>query len=208
MNMQSALKRFITAIIITILAGTPILRAETVTVFAAASLTESLRQIATAYEKRTGDTIVFNFAASGPLVRQIEEGAPADIFFSADEAKMNDAGSKDLLVKSSRRSLLSNLLVVVAASASTLALAGPRDLASPGVKLFGRRGPIGHWLRNRLPATVTACSREGPLVRIDLDCGFRLSVLLTPQGFEELDLAAGHPTTAVIKAPKSHLIFR
>jgi len=62
--------------------------------------------------------------------------------------------------------------------------------------------------RNRLPATVTACSREGPLVRIELDCGFRLSALLTPQGFEELGLAAGHPTTAVIKAPKIHLIAR
>ena len=65
------------------------LRAATVTVFAAASLTESLKEIATAYEKQTGDKIVFNFAASGPLSRQIEEGAPADLFISADEAKMD-----------------------------------------------------------------------------------------------------------------------
>ena len=43
-------------------------------------------------------------------MRQIEAGAPADIFFSADEAKMNDAANKDLLVNSSRRSLLSNQL--------------------------------------------------------------------------------------------------
>jgi len=139
--MQSAMKRFVISIIISIIAGTPALRAETVTVFAATSLTESLREIATAYEKRTGDKIVFNFAASGPLVRQLEEGAPADIFFSADEAKMNDAGNKDLLVKSSRRSLLSNLLVVVAASDSTLALAGPKDLAAPGVKLVALGDP-------------------------------------------------------------------
>ena len=62
--------------------------------------------------------------------------------------------------------------------------------------------------RNRLPSVVTACSREGPLVRVDLDCGFRLSALLTPQGCEEMDLADGHPTTAVIKAPKIHLIPR
>jgi len=132
--MQSAMNKLVISIVISILAGTPALRAETVTVFAAASLTESLREIATAYEKQSGDRIVFNFAASGPLVRQIEEGAPADIFFSADEAKMNDAGNKDLLVTSSRRSLLSNLLVVVATSDSTLALAVPKDLASPGVK--------------------------------------------------------------------------
>lgn len=62
--------------------------------------------------------------------------------------------------------------------------------------------------RNRLPAVVTACSREGPLVRIDLHCGFQLAALLTPQGFEELNLAAGSPTTAAIKAPKIHLIPR
>ena len=62
--------------------------------------------------------------------------------------------------------------------------------------------------RNRLPAVVTGCSREGPLVRIELDCGFALAALLTPQGCEELDLSAGLPTTAVIKAPKIHLIAR
>jgi len=128
------MKRFVISIIVAIVAGTSALRAGTVTVFAATSLTESLREIATAYELRTGDRIVFNFAASGTLVRQLEEGAPADIFFSADEARMNDAGNKGLLVMSSRRSLLSNLLVVVAASDSTLALAGPKDLAAPGVK--------------------------------------------------------------------------
>lgn len=109
------------------------LHAGNVTVFAAASLTESLREIATAYAKLSGDTIVFNFAASGPLLRQIEAGAPADIFFAADEAKMNDAENKDLLVKSTRRSLLSNLLVVVATSDSTLTLAAPKDLALPAV---------------------------------------------------------------------------
>ena len=51
--------------------------AETVTVFAAASLTDSLKQIAADYEKTSGDKIVFNFAASGTLSRQIEAGAPA-----------------------------------------------------------------------------------------------------------------------------------
>jgi molybdate transport system ATP-binding protein len=62
--------------------------------------------------------------------------------------------------------------------------------------------------RNRLPAVVTGFSREGPLVRIELDCGFPLSALLTPQGVEELGLAGGARVTAVIKAPKIHLIPR
>jgi molybdate transport system substrate-binding protein len=63
------------------------IRAAAVTVFAAASLTDSLRQIAADYETISGDKIIFNFAASGTLARQIEAGAPADIFFSADEAQ-------------------------------------------------------------------------------------------------------------------------
>lgn len=104
-----------------------------VTVFAAASLTDALEEIAADYQKQSGDTITFNFAASGPLVRQIEAGAPADIFFSADEAKMNEAAKKDLLVPASHHQLLSNRLVVVTAPDSTVTLAAPRDLAAPAV---------------------------------------------------------------------------
>jgi molybdate transport system substrate-binding protein len=85
-----------------------------VAVFAAASLTESLKEIGADYEKQSGDKIVFNFAASGTLARQIEEGAPADIFFSADEAKADGLEKKGLLVKETRRSRLGNSLVIVA----------------------------------------------------------------------------------------------
>ena len=108
--------------------------AATVTVFAAASLTDSLKDIAAAYEKQTGDKIVFNFAASGPLARQIEAGAPADILFSADEAKMDGLERKGLIVKETRRSRLSNQLVIVTTRDSSLALASPKDLVAPGLK--------------------------------------------------------------------------
>ncbi len=128
------MKRITLALIAFILPMAGRLRAENVTVFAAASLTESLQEIAATYEKHTGDKIVFNFAASGTLIRQIEEGAPSDIFFSADEAKMDDAEKKDLLVKETRRSLLSNILVIVTASDSTLTLSTPKQLAAPEVK--------------------------------------------------------------------------
>jgi molybdate transport system ATP-binding protein len=62
--------------------------------------------------------------------------------------------------------------------------------------------------RNRLDCVVTEWSREGPLVRVDLDCGFPLSALLTPQSSEELGLAAGSRAIASIKAPKIHLMAR
>lgn len=70
--------------------------------------------------------------------------------------------------------------------------------------------PDGHAAspRNRLPAVVTDCHREGPLVRIELDCGFPLSALLTPQACGELDLLAGKRVEAAIKAPRIHLIPR
>ena len=57
-----------------------------------ASLADALKDIAAAYEIKSGDRIVFNFGASSMLARQIHEGAPADIFFSADEATMDDRG--------------------------------------------------------------------------------------------------------------------
>ncbi len=62
--------------------------------------------------------------------------------------------------------------------------------------------------RNRLPAVVTGCSSEGPLVRVNLECGFALTALLTPQGASELELANGRHVVAEIKAPKIHLIPR
>jgi molybdate transport system substrate-binding protein len=104
-----------------------------VTVFAAASLTESLQEIAATYEKQSGDKLVFNFAASGTLARQIEEGAPADIFFSADEAKADALEKKGLLVKETRRSLLANSLVIVAAPGGPV-IRSPADLTNAAVK--------------------------------------------------------------------------
>lgn len=88
-------------------------RAAQVTVFAAASLADTLKQIATNYERQSRDKIIFNFAASGTLARQIEEGAPADVFISADETRMDTLAKKHLLVDASRKSLLGNSLVIV-----------------------------------------------------------------------------------------------
>ena len=110
------------------------LRAAEITVFAAASLTDSLKEIAGAYEKQSGDKVVFNFGASSTLARQIEEGAPADIFFSADEAKMDGLEKKGLILKETRKSRLSNALVIVVAAERGAAISSPKDLASDKVK--------------------------------------------------------------------------
>lgn len=91
------------------------LRAAEITVFAAASLTDALKQVAANYEKTSSDKIAFNFAGSGTLARQIEAGAPADIFFSADEAKADVLDREGLLAKGTRVNQLGNALVLITA---------------------------------------------------------------------------------------------
>lgn len=85
-------------------------------VFAAASLTNALEEIAAAYTRESGDAIVFNFGGSSTLARQIAGGAPADLFLSADERQMDGLAKRGLVVPSTRRSMLSNELVVVVAT--------------------------------------------------------------------------------------------
>lgn len=110
-----------------VLAALPAAAGE-VTFFAAASLTNVLQEQAADWQQAGGEKVVFNFAASSALAVQIASGAPADAFFSADEAKMDQLEKKKLLVPGSRQTLLSNTLVVVVAADRTLAVAGPQDL--------------------------------------------------------------------------------
>lgn len=112
----------------------PSSHAADLTVFAAASLTDALQEIAAGYKEQSGNTLVFNFAASSMLARQIEEGAPADVFFSADDAKMDELEAKGLLLKGTRKGLLSNALVIVVSTEDGPAINGPEDLATEKIK--------------------------------------------------------------------------
>jgi molybdate transport system substrate-binding protein len=117
------------------------LSATELNVYAAASLTDVMKEIAAAYEKESDDKLQFNFGASNLLERQIEEGAPADLFLSADEAKMDALEKKDLLLSGTRRSLLSNLLVIVVASEASIAPKSASDLAKPEYKKLALADP-------------------------------------------------------------------
>lgn len=128
------------SICLALIAGLP-LHAADINVFAAASLTDALKEIAVEYRKETGDNLVFNLGASSLLARQIQEGAPADVFFSADEEKMDGLEKKGLIVKETRKSLLSNMLVIVVNRESDLKLASPKDLAGGGVKRLALAEP-------------------------------------------------------------------
>lgn len=116
-------------------------RAAELSVFAAASLSDALREISTAYEKERGDRIVLNLGASSMLARQIQEGAPADLFLSADEEKMIGLEKRKLLLPGTRKSVLSNTLVIVVPEDSSLKIAGPRDLAGSSIRALALAEP-------------------------------------------------------------------
>jgi molybdate transport system substrate-binding protein len=97
-------------------------------VFAAASLTDALQEIAKKYEDKSGDKVRFSFGASSILARQIQEGARADLFFSADEEKMDQLQRSGLIRIESRRNLLSNSLVLVVPHDSKLTIQNLVDL--------------------------------------------------------------------------------
>lgn len=105
-----------------------------VSVFAAASLSDALKELAAQHQKATGDIVNLNLAASSTLARQIKEGAPADLFLSADEAKMDELTKAGLIDSATRQSLLGNTLVIVVPTDSSLAMRSAKDLAAPEVK--------------------------------------------------------------------------
>jgi len=127
-------------LLFSLLIATSISAAE-LTVYAAASLTDALKEIAAAYEKQSGDKLQFNFGASSMLARQIEEGAPADLFFSADEAKMDALEKKDLLLPGTRRSLLPNSLVLVVPADASAAPKSAADLVKAEFKKIALAEP-------------------------------------------------------------------
>ncbi len=108
--------------------------AATVTVFAAASLKEAMDAQARAYEARTGDKVVVAYAGSNVLARQIESGAPADLFIAADGEWMDYLAQRQRVQAASRADLLGNALVLVAPAASKLDLAiGPGFAVAPAL---------------------------------------------------------------------------
>jgi len=125
--MAKELRRAVRAAVILLALAAPA-AAEEVVVYAAASLTDALREVARGFEAQTGHKIVFSLGGSNDLARQIKAGAPADVFFSADEAQMNGLEAAGLVNAADRVNVLSNLLVVIVPLASPAALKQAPDL--------------------------------------------------------------------------------
>jgi molybdate transport system substrate-binding protein len=108
--------------------------AEEIIVSAAASLTDALKEIGGSFESKTRDKVILNFGGSAALARQIVEGAPAEVFFSADAEKMDLLEKQGRIDSATRRDLLSNQLVLIVAGDSKLPIRSPQDLLRPEVK--------------------------------------------------------------------------
>jgi molybdate transport system substrate-binding protein len=106
----------------------------TLTVFAAASLTESFTAIKATFEKANpGVTVMYNFAGSQALVTQMTQGASADVFASADQPNMDNA-IKDGVIAGTLRAFAKNKLVIIVPKDNRAGITTPKDLAKPGIK--------------------------------------------------------------------------
>lgn len=139
----------------------PAVAQDTLTVFAAASLKNSLDDIDTEFSKASGVKIAASYAASSALAKQIEEGAPADVFASADVDWMDYAQQKKLIKNDTRINLLGNRLVLIAPQTSSLG-----DVAiGPGFDLAALAGD-GHIVTGDVRAVPVGRYAKAALERL------------------------------------------
>jgi len=115
--------------------------AKEIIVSAAASLQDVFREIGRQFETRTGTRVSFNFGASGALQKQIESGAPVDVFASAGRPQMDALASQGLITPESRRDFTGNALVLVVPADQALELKSLADLGGLKVKRLAMGNP-------------------------------------------------------------------
>jgi molybdate transport system substrate-binding protein len=107
-----------------------VLADQELTVSAAASLTNSFQEVGKKFEAANpGVKVIFNFAASGPLLQQIEAGAPVDVFASADQKTMDQAKEKHLILNESNKNFASNRLVLIVPENTKISVKNVKDLS-------------------------------------------------------------------------------
>lgn len=147
--MRRSILGFALAVLLAAGAAAPATSQEnTITVFAAASLTEAWNAMAPAFTKKTGIAVTYSYGGSDTLATQIKQGAPVDVFGSANLAQMkvvNDAG----LVAGTPKTFAKNRLVLISPKAGKLKFTSPADLARPGTKvvLAAATVPVGGYAR-------------------------------------------------------------
>lgn len=194
----------------------PVVAAD-LTVSAAASLTDAFKAIAVAYEaEHPGTKVILNVAASGVLLQQIDNGAPVDVFATADAETMDQAERRGLLAPGSRADFAHNSLVLVA-PAGVDAVKALDDLALPAVQRVAISNPdtvpVGRYTRDALVArglwsvveprmisTQNVRQSLDYVIRGEVDAGFVYATDARVAG-DKLRVVATVPTTRPIVYP-------
>ncbi|HUX72279.1 MAG TPA: molybdate ABC transporter substrate-binding protein [Steroidobacteraceae bacterium] len=172
-----------------------------ITMFAAASLADALQFLADDYQKASGARVKVSFAASSALARQIEGGAPADLFVSADRDWMDYLQSRHLIRGSSRSDLLGNSLVLIAPADSRIHLDIAPQMPIRAALGGGRLAigdpdsvPVGRYARAALQSLGVWKALAGRLVRAD---NVRVALEYVARG--EVPLGIVYKTDALIE---------
>ncbi len=138
-------------------------RAQEVTVFAAASLTDAMKDVSAQWAQAGHQPLRLSFGSSSTLARQIEQGAPANLFASADEKWMDYLAEKHLIVPATRKDLLGNDLVLVVSADK------PQHVTiAPDFNLLGLLGPTGRIATGDPAHVPVGIYAEQALKKLDL----------------------------------------
>jgi molybdate transport system substrate-binding protein len=113
----------------------------TLTVFAASDLTFALKEIAPAFEQTMKVKVTFVFGSTGNLAKQIEHGAPADVFFAANQSFLDDLAAKNAIITQTRGLYAQGRIVLITAKASGPKLGDLRELLGPRVRRVAIANP-------------------------------------------------------------------
>lgn len=182
-------------------------QAQDLVVSAAASLTNAFQAVGAAFEKANpGAKVTFNFAASGPLLAQIQQGAPVDVFASADQETMNRAATARLLAEGTRADFAKNTLVLIVPAASSPAPTTLGDLTGPAFKRVSTGTPatvpVGRY-------TVEAVQQAGLAAALEPKWIYGESVrqVLNYVARGEVDAGFVYRTDALIEKDKTRIAF-
>ena len=182
-------------------------QAQEVIVSAAASLTNAFQAIGTAFEKaHPGAKVTFNFAASGPLLAQIRQGAPVDVFASADQETMDRAAKDRLLAEGTRADFARNTLVLIVPASATVVSQKLADLTGPGLRRIATGTPasvpVGRYTMAAVQDAGLAAALEPKWIY-----GESVRQVLNYVARAEVDAGFVYRTDALIDKDKTRIAF-
>lgn len=181
--------------------------AQQITVSAAASLTDAMKELGPQFEaSKPGAIVRFNFAASGALLQQISQGAPVDVFVSADQDTMNRGAEQKLIDADTRKNFVTNTLVLIEPAKDGPGLKTLQDLTGARVKRIavGKTAtvPAGRYTRQVLDSANLWAALEPKMVQAD-----SVRQVLDYVGRGEADAGFVYRTDAAVMGGKLKIVL-